>query len=587
MNDPTAATTRTDQIQAEQTRVLFGNCPIGVIGATILAVMLSINLHGPSAQAALRAYQWSALVAACALAHLALCVRYRAARSADGQWRRWNNAFTLLCAAEGLVWCLGMVWLLADANALRAMVLLLAWSGAVSAAIVVFGAFMRTYLVFFLPAMVPHFAYLLRHPFPFSGALVELLGLYVIILPVIVYWLQRQMIEAHILRFENFDLAEDMRRQKDRADQANRSKSSFLAAASHDLRQPVHALGLFIGALRGRAMDEEARRLVDHIDDSVGAMDDLFASLLDISKLDAGTIQPSFTSVEIGPLLARLCGDYVGEAEAKEIALRWVAGSLVVRSDPMLIERILRNLISNAVRYTTEGGVVVGSRRRGETVIVEVWDSGSGIAPDQQKQIFEEFFQVGNPERDRTKGLGLGLAIVKRLSVLMDAPLSFISVPGRGSVFRLGLPRAEIEISVARASTSPATTSTTGDAMIVVIDDERAIQQAMESLLSNWGYRVTVAGSGAEMLARLDLTASVPDLIICDYRLRGAETGVSVIAQLRSNFDRAIPAMLITGDTAPDRLIDAKASGLLLLHKPLPNARLRAAVGNLLRAGKI
>ena len=587
MNDLTAATTRTDQIKAEQTRVLFRNCPIGVIGATILAVMLAINLHGPSAQAALREYQWSALVAACALAHLALCVRYRAARSADGQWRRWNNAFTLLCAAEGLVWCLGMVWLLADANALRAMVLLLAWSGAVSAAIVVFGAFMRTYLVFFLPAMVPHFAYLLRHPFPFSGALVELLGLYVIILPVIVYWLQRQMIEAHILRFENFDLAEDMRRQKDRADQANRSKSSFLAAASHDLRQPVHALGLFIGALRGRAMDEEARRLVDHIDDSVGAMDDLFASLLDISKLDAGTIQPSFTSDEIGPLLARLCGDYVGEAEAKEIALRWVAGSLVVRSDPVLIERILRNLISNAVRYTTEGGVVVGSRRRGETVIVEVWDSGSGIAPDQQKQIFEEFFQVGNPERDRTKGLGLGLAIVKRLSVLMDAPLSFISVPGRGSVFRLELPRAEIEISVARASTSPATTSTIGNAMIVVIDDERAIQQAMESLLSNWGYRVTVAGSGAEMLARLDLTASVPDLIICDYRLRGAETGVSVIAQLRSNFDRAIPAMLITGDTAPDRLIDAKASGLLLLHKPLPNARLRAAVGNLLRTGKI
>ncbi len=573
---------RFDQIEAELTRALFRNCPVGVIGAAIVAVMLAEALHGPSAHAAVVAYQWSAMVGVCAVAHLLLCFKYRQCAPSDSDWRRWNWAFTAIVIVEGGTWCFGAVQFLADGNAFRALVALLAWAGVISAAIVVFGAFLRTYLAFITPAMIPHIVFLLDHPYPFSDTVLALILIYTAILPIIVFSMQRQIVEAHRLRFENLELAIDMRQQKERADHANRAKSSFLAAASHDLRQPVHALGLFIGALRSRAMDDEARRLVDHIDESVGAMDDLFASLLDISKLDAGTVTATPVAVAIGPLLARLCSSYSDEAAAKGISLRWVGSSLTVLSDPVLLERILRNLISNAIRYTDVGGIVAGCRRSGSTITAEIWDSGCGIAADQHDLIFQEFFQVGNPERDRSKGLGLGLAIVRRLSILIDARLELRSEIGRGSVFALALPRCDSE-PISDNSERRGTLQPGDEALILVIDDEVAIQRAMESLLLSWGYRVVVSGSGEELMSRLTTETGIPDLIICDYRLRGDETGVAVIDALRAHLGRLVPAMLITGDTAPERIAEAQASGFLLLHKPLSNARLRAAVGNLQR----
>lgn len=576
------AAKRFDQVRAEQTRALYRNCPFGVIAAAVVAVMLAATLHGASPLDATRAYQWSALVAACAGCHLLLCAFYRRRMPPATQWRRWNYPFTLIVFAEGLAWCLGTIWFLADGNELRALVFLLAWSGISGAAIVVFGAFLRTYLLFTYPAMIPHLLFLLRHHYPFRTTVLALLIIYIVALPIIVYWFKMQMIEGHRLRFENMDLAEDMRQAKDRADQANIAKSSFLASASHDLRQPVHALGLFIGALRSRRMDGEARRLVDQIDESVGAMDDLFTSLLDVSKLDAGAISPSIGPVAIGPLIERLCGDYAGEAVQKGIALRHVQSALIVETDPVLLERIIRNLISNAVRYTDHGGVLVGCRRRGNRVNIEICDTGRGIPADLHEQIFQEFFQIANPERDRSKGLGLGLAIVRRLSQLIAAPFTFRSEPGKGSAFRLSLQRSKAGVQPTKQSVEGDHPLSTGGALIAVIDDELAIQHAMESLLSSWNYRVAVGPSAEAVMARLS-EASPPDLLICDYRLPGRKTGVAEIEILRCKFGRSIPAMLITGDTAPDRIAEARASGFLLLHKPVSNARLRAAIGNLLR----
>jgi signal transduction histidine kinase/CheY-like chemotaxis protein len=571
-----------DQIRAEQTRALYRNCPFGVIAAAVVALMLAATLHGSSTLDATRAYWWSALVAACALCHLILCAFYHRRNPPPAQWRQWNHPFTLIVFTEGLAWCLGTICFLADGNELRALVFLLAWSGVCGAAIVVFGAFLRTYLLFTYPAMVPHLVFLLKHRYPFSTTVLTLLIIYIIALPIIVYWFQIQIVEGHRFRFENIDLAEDMRQAKDRADQANIAKSSFLAAASHDLRQPVHALGLFIGALRSRRMDAEARRLVDHIDESVRALDDLFTSLLDISKLDAGAILPNVESVAIGPLIERLCGDYAGEAVQKGITLHHVDCSLFVESDPVLLERIIRNLISNAVRYTDRGGVLVGCRRRGILVDIEIRDSGCGIPAELQEQVFQEFFQVANPERDRSKGLGLGLAIVKRLSSLIAAPLTFRSEVGKGSAFRLSIRRCEARVPSTERAFEADRLSTHGGALIAVIDDEVSIQRAMDSLLSSWSYRVVIGSSAEAVMARLHDEAP-PDLLICDYRLRGGQTGVVEIEILRRRFDRIIPAMLITGDTAPDRIAEAQASGFLLLHKPLSNARLRAAIGNLLR----
>jgi signal transduction histidine kinase len=464
------------------------------------------------------------------------------------------------------------------------LIVLLAFAGVSAGGVVVFGPYVPTYIAFLYPTMAPHIVFAFLYRYPYWQLMAALESTFVVALPLLAWRYSRQLVTGFRLQFANLDLAEDLRRQKDIAETANRAKSQFLAAVSHDLRQPIHALGLFIGALRGREMDGEAQRLVDFIDRSVEAMDALFNALLDISKLDAGAVQPHFETVALAPLLKRLCDEYATEAERKGLAIRYRSCSCSVRSDPALLERILRNLITNAVRYTEHGGVLVGCRREAGAVRIEVWDTGCGISPEQTDLIFQEFYQVGNRERDRSKGVGLGLAIVRRTSDLLGATLTFGSRPEHGSVFRLTLePAADVPAIPTKPSALCAPRIV--EALILVVDDDVDIQQAMKGLLTSWGYRVALGGSGDEIIASVEDRLQPPNLIICDYRLRGQETGVDVIRRLHQRYgDAMIPAILITGDTAPDRIVDARASGFALLHKPLSNSRLRAAIGNLLRA---
>ncbi len=388
------------------------------------------------------------------------------------------------------------------------------------------------------------------------------------------------------LRFANLDLAEDLRRRNELVEQANLDKSRFLAAASHDLRQPIHALGLFVGALRGINLPPEGVRLVEQIEASAAAMDGLFSSLLDISRLDAGIVEVRRQSFAIQPLLDRICRDYAQEAKAKSLKLVSYPCSAIVRTDPVLMERILRNLIANAVHYTARGRIVVGCRRRAATIRAEVWDTGPGIPYAHQERVFQEYFQLENPERDRAKGLGLGLAIVRRLTNLLGSELVLCSRPGRGSCFSVVMPLA----SGAAEDSGPALKRYAGApklGLVLVIDDEAPIREGMATLLASWGHGVVAAGSGDEMLAELAECPDRPDLIICDYRLRAGENGIEVIERLRSEYNEAIPAMLITGDTAKDRLTEAQASALLLLHKPVSNAKLRAAIASLTAAAEL
>ena len=375
-------------------------------------------------------------------------------------------------------------------------------------------------------------------------------------------------------------MAEKLRVEKDRAEEANLAKSRFLASASHDLRQPIHALGMFLGALTQHEMSDEMRRLVGHMEGSVNAMDSLFSSLLDISRLDAGVVQSHPQTFRIDSLMDRICRDNISEAQEKNIRLSYCQSSLTVFTDPILLERILRNIISNAVRYTDKGRVLVGCRRRGKRLKIEVWDSGRGIPQNQQDRVFEEFYQLGNPERDRTKGLGLGLAIVKRLTVILDCPFELRSQPGKGTVFTVSVPVTNAEsLAEQAADLSPGLLRR---GLILVVDDEITIREAMRSLLSGWGHEVILAGSGPEMLEQLAHCPRRPDLIICDYRLRAGENGIDVIRGLQAEYNEDIPAVLITGDTAPDRLSEAKASGFLLLHKPVANVKLRATISHLM-----
>jgi signal transduction histidine kinase len=397
--------------------------------------------------------------------------------------------------------------------------------------------------------------------------------------------LNRTLTDSMRRRHEVAELAADLQVQKERAEEASLAKSRFLAAASHDLRQPVHALTLFVGALAQQPLGPEARRLLGHVGGAADTMGAMFNALLDMSRLDAGMVRPEVRAFDLLPMLERIAADEGGMAQAKGLALRLNASPLAVLSDPVHVERILRNLAANAVRYTDQGGVLITARRRGAAVVVRVVDTGIGIPAERQAEVFEEFVQLHNPERDRNKGLGLGLAIVRRLAGLLGAPLRLRSRPGRGSVFSLTLPpaRAVVVAQAAPAAAPPAVAIGTGD-LVLVVDDDAEIRAGMHSLLAGWGCEVVGAAGSADLMPQLLSLTRVPRLIISDYRLQGDETGIAVIERVQSEYNEDIPAILITGDTAPARLREAQASGYTLLHKPVGPQALRGAMQALLAA---
>jgi signal transduction histidine kinase len=367
---------------------------------------------------------------------------------------------------------------------------------------------------------------------------------------------------------------------------ANLAKSRFLAAASHDLRQPLHALGLFVAELRMRLDAPERDRVVDRIDAAVGAMNELFNALLDISKLDAGVLTHDLTEFPIQALFDRTETTFASAAREKRLKLQVVPSTSWMRSDRIMLERILLNLVSNAVRYTERGGVVVGCRRRRGVLRIDVLDSGIGIPKDQQRNVFEEFYRLPVAEGHGARGLGLGLAVVDRLCRLLDHPIEVCSEPGRGSRFSLLVPMA-----VARSE--PATPSPplqrvaehdrVGGALIVVIDDDELVRDGVGRLLRGWGCQVVAAASDGAALTSLADYDRLPDLIISDYQLAGGETGFEAVDRLRGVLGVPFPALLISGDTAPERLREASARGHLLLHKPVAPAALRATLNHLLR----
>jgi two-component system, sensor histidine kinase len=385
------------------------------------------------------------------------------------------------------------------------------------------------------------------------------------------------------LRFENMQLVRELTAQKEAAESANLSKSRFLASASHDLRQPMHALNLYLGALSGAEMAPSSKPLLANAQECAEAMDDMFRALLDVSSLDAGAVKPDWTVFPIATVLERMRLSYGPAAHERDLVLRVVSSSAWVHGDPAIVERIVGNLVSNAVRYTPHGKVLLGCRRRGERLEIAVYDTGLGIDEDKQALIFEEFYQVENEERDRKQGLGLGLAIVHRLARLLDANIWLRSQFGRGSVFSFDLKIAQVQSAegLQDARRGPGLAKLV-DALVVIVDDERMILDATRAVLERNGSFVFAAGSGDEALRWLAHSRRVPDLLICDHRLRAGETGIQVIERIREEFNKQIPALLITGDTAPERIRDMQSTGLPILHKPIQERDLLRAAAKLL-----
>ncbi len=372
---------------------------------------------------------------------------------------------------------------------------------------------------------------------------------------------------------------------KTEAEHANQAKSRFLAAASHDLRQPVQALMLLSEALSSRLQDHPAGAIIASMQASLNALRMLLDGLLDVSRLDAGVVNASPQLVPMGPILERLAKEYAVRAKAKGLAFRAVPTGAWVETDPLLIERILRNLLENALRYTNQGKVLLGCRRHGGLVRLYVIDTGIGIAPEHRQVIFQEFFQVGNVERDREKGLGLGLSIVKRLTAILGHRLDLVSEPGRGSCFILDLPR------VAGAAERPEDASGQmpglGPALrLLVIDDEAIIRKSLGDLLQAWGYAVVVTGDVDEAVRRITEQGCTPDLIIADYRLRDGQTGLEAIEAVRRVCGKETPAVVLTGDTAPDSIAAVQASGAHIAHKPVAPENLQAILRFALAAAK-
>ncbi len=379
------------------------------------------------------------------------------------------------------------------------------------------------------------------------------------------------------------DATAELLGQKLAAEAAVLAKSRFLAAASHDLRQPLHALTLLVAALREQVPDGEAGRLTRHIEAVAAAMESLLNALLDLSKLDAGVVEARPHCFALNKVFAQLASQFSPVAESRGIKLSFASNNLWAYSDPVLVERILANLISNALRYAERGRVLVGARRVGaDWLRFEVWDTGKGIPQEFQDRIFEEYFQLNNPERHRDKGLGLGLAIVSRLARLLGSRVQVRSEPGQGACFSFQLARCAPAMIQPDIPASAAFLLPLEKALVAFIDDDEAILDAMVQVFDKWNVALAAGEDAEQVRDELRSLGRAPNLILCDYRLRDGRTGIEAIQILREAFGATIPAALLTGDTATDTIQAIRASGLPVLHKPLKPAKLRAFLSHLL-----
>jgi signal transduction histidine kinase/CheY-like chemotaxis protein len=505
------------------------------------------------------------------------------------QGARWIAIATSAC------WGAMGVWFIDPAQPQSITIVLGITSGVNSASVGVFASCWPIALIYGVVNVLPVGLRLLTTGDPLCMTMGAAVFTYLVALAVFAYHASQSVLRAIELGFENEGLVKRLRDQSQRAlearevaevalteaEEANRAKTVFLASASHDLRQPLHAMGLFLGALARADLNDRQQQLLSQAQASALATGDMLATLMDFSKVDAGVIKPEMRPFALQPLFHKLERELAPLAEEKGLVFRMRDTSVILHADPALVELILRNLVLNAIRYTERGAVLMGCRRRGLRAMVEVWDTGIGIPPDQHQAIFKEFHQLGNPERDRRKGLGLGLAIVEGLARAMSVDVSLSSRHGRGSVFRLALPismqpwQEQVQLQQDEPELS--------GLRVLLIDDDETVRAAMADLLATWGCWCETASSGEDALTILD--EFEPDVVLADYRLRSYRTGLQALQAVRDRLGREVPAAIITGDTAAERLREAHASGLALLHKPVPAERLQSVLFSLWREG--
>ncbi|VAX14614.1 hypothetical protein MNBD_GAMMA24-964 [hydrothermal vent metagenome] len=500
-----------------------------------------------------------------------------------GSAHSWSRIYALTSLMSGILWgSANLLFFTPDSVASEVFLLTIA-IGLTVATLIVTAYHLPSYYAFALPAiLITDIRLLMEGNMEYNG-LAFLLLVFLGISTKIAHNTHKSVIAAIRLRFENLDLIEQLKQQKQAAEDANTAKSKFLAAASHDLRQPLHALSLFTALLDAENDKQKQRDLICKINHSQTALAGLLNTLLDISRLDAGIVEAELRAFSLQHMLERLIPEFEPEAKEKGLYLECKASEAVVISDPALLEIILRNLLINAIRYTHEGGISIQAveyhpAAKDKLVRIEVADTGIGIPLTRQQEIFQEFHQLANTERDRAKGLGLGLAIVRRVSELLGHEINLESEVGKGSKFFVILPQGKLDEAVATTEHTPPVAYNLPKTVVMFIDDDNEIREGMNEALKEWGCTPMIAASGDDAVQQLQKTKQQPEVILADYRLRGGENGVDAIRRVCRETGKKIPALIITGDTAPERLREAKASGYTLLHKPLQPAQIRAFI---------
>lgn len=577
-------------IRAEQVRARINSYPLMLVSELVLAPLLVMLMWDKVAHILLLGW-----IAAVVLVHAVEFHFWRQRRTLTKtveQNSAWTMLFRKLTAMAAVTWgSAGVLMFVPGDLAYQALLICVLMGMAAGAA---------TSNPFHPPSM---FIYIIGMIFPLMARLVwendtthwilfGMLCLFVVFVVKSGLELIRTFELSQRRRFENERLVgallerkRDAEASRLAAEQANKSKSKFLATASHDLRQPLQALRLFSDALLDTAKDPDTTRLAGQIGKSVNALVDMFDDLLDVSRLDAGIVEPRPQHFTLGSLFDRLYGDFAPLAQSKGLTFQLPVCTggrhehsecaMVAYSDPFLLERMLRNLISNAIRYTDSGGVVVRCNCRPESIELEVADTGIGIRPETLPHIFEEYYQADNPHRDRRKGLGLGLAIVRRIENLLGTKVQVTSTPGVGSVFSFSVPRGDPSFIVQPFVITHSQYDLNG-CVVALVEDDSDIRELSSDLMEQWGCQVVAGEYADDVMRKLDIAGQRPDLLVCDYRLPHGMTAIHVIRRMRELWGNDLPVVVLTGDTASETLHEIHASGAILLHKPIAPVRLRS-----------
>ena len=535
---------------------------------------------------------WAGAVIAFAAARLALVRRFQARPRVGAELRRWSRWLLVVMVIAGAIF--GSLVLLSRGPAplLLIAVCTLAVSGHISGGSQALAGTPIVLVAAAAAAVAPLSIAMLRAREPDVSYLALITTLYLGSVVAMVRQHNHALRASLALRFDNLDLAERLSQRviietelRAAAEQAGQDKTRFLAAASHDLRQPLQALVLFTSALGHEAHSARGRHLCDRIEVSIDTLRTLLDGLLDISRLDAGVVTPRPAPVATAAIARQVETVFGDLAASRGLRLRVIASDAWILADPDMVGQMVRNLVANAIRYTARGGIIVAFRRRGPRIRVEVWDTGVGIAPEHQREVFREFVQVGNPERDRSKGVGLGLAIVDRLARLQGARIEVASQLGRGSRFWFELPGTPAPGAGAAAATTsavPTPAACAAPRTVLLLDDDGIAREGLTAALEAWGFRVEAAADIAAAAAIATARAAELDAVICDFRLPGGATAVDALAAITAAAGRRLPSLIVTGETDPLRIRAAHATGHPVLFKPVPPSDLRASLATAL-----